>query len=77
MGARQVAWNIVVDNNDCGVVGEPSMMPNGVIEGVRGCEPGAPERSSAIVQHSGLRGTTPDPPNLYEAQRALRICRER
>jgi len=77
MGARQVAWNIVVDNNDCGVIGEPRMMPSGVIEGVRGCEPGTLGNSDAIVQHSGLRGTTPDPPNLYEAQRALRMCRER
>lgn len=76
MGARQVAWNILVDNNDCDVIGEPRAMPNGAIEGVRGCEPGTPGNSDAIVRHSGLGGTTPDPPNLYEAQRALRICRE-
>lgn len=76
MGARHVAWNVAIDNGECDVIGEPRVMPNGVIEGVRGCQPGTPANSDAVVQHSGLRGTTPDPPNLYEAQRALRLCRQ-
>jgi hypothetical protein len=74
-GARHAVWNVTVDNGNCQFIGQPDMMPSGVINGLRGCEPGAAGESNAIIESSGLTGDTPDPPNLYEAQRAARTCR--
>jgi hypothetical protein len=73
MGARQTAWNVRVTNNDCSVVGEPSLMPSGAIVGLRGCRPTAEENSDCVVAESGK---IPSPMNLYEAQRAVRLCAE-
>jgi hypothetical protein len=73
-GARHAVWNVQVSNDDCTVVGEPARMPNGAIVGLRGCVVGDPGIGECLVIDSGLTSVVVDPPNLYEAQRALRMC---
>lgn len=73
MGARQAVWNVRVTNNDCDIVGAAHLMPSGAIVGLRGCTPTAAGNSDCVVAQSG---EIPSPMNLYEAQRAVRVCAE-
>jgi len=84
MGARFVHWNIEVQNHRDHVVGWSNEMPNGIIAGLRGVrvlresQPSEnatrplPRVSNAMIL---LEGGTPEPANLYEWQRALRLNR--
>lgn len=78
MGARFAHWNIVVTNNRNHMVGEADLMPNGTIVGVRGCTINNTVHSQygdslCSVDLSGTTGSVPDPVNLYEAQKAVRL----
>lgn len=75
-GARHAVWNVRVTNNDCSNLGDASNLPSGAIVGLRGCEPIPPGNSDALVINSGTAGTAPSPNNLYEAERAARLCAE-
>jgi hypothetical protein len=74
MGARFVNWNIDVENARAHMITEASIMPNGALVGVRGPGVVAAGSSQCLVEASGENGTVPSPPNLYEAQRWLRLC---
>lgn len=74
MGARHVSWNIEIRNDNCRLFGQAEIMPNGAIVGLRGCTPRDPRHSGCTTLGSGPTGNTPTPPNLYEAQRAVRTC---
>lgn len=71
MGARNAVWNVRVTNDKCSIVGQPNLMPSGAIVGLEGCTPTATGNSDCVVVDEG---EVPNPPNLYEAQRALRAC---
>lgn len=73
MGARWVNWNVEVTNNRNYLVGEPGLMPKGALIGVRGCAIAAAGNSQAIFDLSGLTGSVPEPANLFEAQKKLRL----
>jgi hypothetical protein len=78
MGARFVHWNVLVTTNRNHMVGEADLMPSGSIVGVRGCTIKSPVHSTygdslCQVDMSGLTGEVPNPANLYEAQRNLRL----
>lgn len=77
LGARNAIWNVQVTNATCTpTLAKAANFPNGAIIGLRGCDPGNPGNSNAVVRGSGIRGNVPTPDNLYEAQHAVRICRE-
>jgi len=80
MGARFVHWNIMVTTNRNHMIGEADLMPNGAIVGVRGCpinDPVHPVYGDSLCQvdlaevNGGI--PVPNPVNLYEAQRSLRL----
>ena len=78
MGARFVHWNVLVTTNRNHMIGEADLMPFGAIVGVRGCtinSPVHPEYGDSLcaVELSGINGAVPDPVNLYEAQKSLRL----
>ncbi len=77
LGARNAVWNVEVENTTCtATLANAAIFPNGAIIGLRGCDPGDPDGSDAVVIGSGRIGNVPTPDNLYEAQRAVRRCRE-
>lgn len=78
MGARFVHWNVQVGTNRNHMIGEADIMPRGAIVGVRGCAINNrvhPVYGDSLcrVEASGPSGAVPDPVNLYEAQKALRL----
>ena len=78
MGARFAHWNVLVTTNRNHMIGEADIMPRGAVVGVRGCTINntvSPDygESQCVVDLSGLAGDVPDPVNLYEAQKALRL----
>jgi hypothetical protein len=78
MGARFVHWNVHVTTNRNHMIGEADIMPLGAVIGVRGCainDTVHPIYGDSLcrVDLSGLTGAEPNPANLYEAQRDLRI----
>lgn len=78
MGSRHVHWNIDTNRTSSRLIGQPDVMPRGALVGVRCAtlaqplhdEGGDPE---ALVESSGLGASSVDPPNLYQAQVALRL----
>jgi hypothetical protein len=78
MGARFAHWNIAVAANRNHMIGEAGIMPKGAVVGVRGCAINStvsPDygESMCVVDSSGLAGEVPNPANLYEAQKNLRL----
>jgi len=81
LGARVVHWNIDIKNSPRKDPGEfvnmPEALPMGLLVGIRGAgisagpAPGMPkgEKGTIIADE----GKIPTPPNLYEAQRKLRL----
>jgi hypothetical protein len=79
-GARMVNWNVEVTNNVSNMVCEAQILPRGALVGVRGCGIMGPFHkvygdSQCVIENSGFMGTIPNPRNLYEAQRWLRLCK--
>ncbi|MCA9272764.1 MAG: hypothetical protein KDA31_06950 [Phycisphaerales bacterium] len=78
MGARHAHWNVDTLGTGGRMVAQPDIMPRGALVGVR-CTPTGQTlntfagESEAVVEGSGRDGFTPNPPNLYEAQFALRL----
>ena len=78
MGARFVNWNVTVTNGRNYLIGEAHEMPKGALAGVTGCEitsaaHPAYGNSECVTPFSGTAGAPVFPPNLYEAQLALRL----
>jgi hypothetical protein len=78
-GARIVNWNVEVTNNVSTMVCEAHILPRGTLVGVRGCNILGPTHSlygdsQCLIESSGPMGAIPNPRNLYEAQRWLRLC---
>ncbi len=83
LGARVVHWNIDIKNSPRKDPGEfvnmPEALPMGLLVGIRGAgistaaAPGMPkgEKGTIIADE----GKVPTPPNLYQAQRKLRLGR--
>ncbi len=74
MGARFANWNVDVKNGIKDMIGDADIMPSGSVIGVRGCSIAPPGTSMSAIDASGTAGRVPFPPNLYEAERALRLC---
>ncbi|MEM1164711.1 MAG: glycosyl hydrolase family 28-related protein [Planctomycetota bacterium] len=76
-GARHAHWNISTGFSGGRLISQPDLMPRGALVGVRCATPtravhplwGDPECVQELV---GPGAPTPNPPNLYEAQLALR-----
>jgi len=73
MGARQAVWNVRVTNDNCNMLGAAGMVPSGAIVGLRGCTPTAAGDSDCVVVETNKIAA---PLNLYEAERAARLCSE-
>lgn len=77
-GARATHWNINTHRRGARRVAQPDMMPRGTLVGVRctiptqatGTGNADPE---VLIENASLGATPPNPPNLYEAQLALRL----
>lgn len=78
MGARHAHWNVSTLGTGGRMIAQPDIMPRGALLGVR-CAPTGQTfntengESEAIIESSGLFGAPPNPPNLYQAQLALRL----
>ncbi len=78
MGARHVHWNVDTLGTGGRMIAQPDIMPRGALIGVRCTPTGQTENafageSEAIVEDSGRLGQAPNPPNLHDAQLALRL----
>lgn len=78
MGARHAHWNVDTLGTGGRMITQPDIMPRGALVGVR-CAPTGQTlntfagESEAIVDSSGRFGAVPNPPNLHDAQLALRL----
>ncbi|MEO1128875.1 MAG: glycosyl hydrolase family 28-related protein [Planctomycetota bacterium] len=78
MGARHAIWNVKSMRTGSRLIGQPDIMPMGALVGLQCAEPTQSINfdagdSQAIVESSGINALAPNPPNLYEAQLALRL----
>jgi hypothetical protein len=72
LGARHVNWNVALTGGMTSLVAAAGELPAGALVGVTlpgGGRPGPDASTMAIVENLG----TPNPPNLYLAQRACRL----
>ncbi|USN98684.1 MAG: hypothetical protein H6810_11030 [Phycisphaeraceae bacterium] len=78
MGARHVHWNVNLHRTTSRLAAQPDIMPMGALVGVRCTTPAQPfsdeNGDPELLRESvGLGARSPNPPNLYEAQLALRL----
>ena len=78
MGARHTHWNITTNRTSSRLIAQPDVMPKGALVGVRCAYPAQPLHPEAgdpecLIENVGPHASTPNPPNLYDAQLALRL----
>lgn len=77
-GARQVFWNIDGKGSGNLILNEAYMLPRGALVGIRGLHASPVVHpkfgdSNCRVENCGFTTAEPNPPNLYLAQKALRL----
>ena len=78
MGARHVHWNIDLNRTSSSLVAQPDVMPAGALVGIQCATEAQPLNDEAgdpevLSDRVGPYVAPPSPPNLYEAQLALRL----
>ncbi|MEM7623920.1 MAG: GC-type dockerin domain-anchored protein [Planctomycetota bacterium] len=78
MGARHTHWNINLNRTSSSLTAQPDIMPKGALVGIQCATPAEPISQEngdpeILLDAAGPYVSPPSPPNLYEAQLALRL----
>ncbi len=79
MAARHAHWNINLSRSSSRWTAQPDVMPMGALVGVQCATPTGSINeengdSQALLEDVSIEASVPNPPNLYEAQLALRLA---